>query len=98
MVRAKEKQGINTPTVKYAGVRSSTYGIKPFPSPQGWENAMKKMAGYLKGSTPCAIWIVGILERPDGCFLNFPAKGNNFQKIYFGETLFLWMIASNWKI
>ena len=44
--------------VKYAGARSSAYGIRPFPSPEGWINALKTMAGYFPGSTPVGIWIV----------------------------------------
>jgi hypothetical protein len=69
--------------VIYAGVRSSNYGIKPFPDPQGWQYAMEKMTDYYKGSTPCAIWIVGRLKRPKSCFLEFPGDSAKYTNISF---------------
>jgi len=67
----------------YAGVRSSSYGIKPFPDPQSWHVAMGIMSGYFKGSTPCAIWIVGEFKGPDTCRLFFPSDGNTYPCIQF---------------
>ncbi len=75
---------------KFAGVRSSSYGIKPFPSPEGWGNAMKTMAGYFPGSTPVAIWIVGRLNgRTTGVTLEFPSPhdGVDYGPLFtFSET------------
>ena len=63
-------------SIRYAGVRSSNYGISPFPSPGGWQNAMQTMAGYFPGSTPVGIWIVGPLGSNGGCRLEFPHPGD----------------------
>lgn len=70
----------------YAGVRSSSYGIKPFPEPQGWQKAMQTMSGYFEGSTPCAIWIVGKFEKNKACHLFFPSDGKVYTNIEF-ETV-----------
>jgi len=69
--------------VKYAGVRSSSYGVKPFPEPAGWQNAMEKMSNYYEGSTPCGIWIVGKLRRPKSCFLEFIGDSAQHNNISF---------------
>jgi hypothetical protein len=70
----------------YAGVRSSSYGIEPFPEPQGWEKAMQTMTGYFEGSTPCAIWIVGKFERNKACHLFFPSDGKTYTNIEFDDV------------
>jgi hypothetical protein len=67
----------------FAGVRSSNYGIKPFPEPPGWQNAIRKMTSYFEGTTPCAIWIVGELARPRDCHLFFPGDGKQYPHIVF---------------
>ncbi|NVM56373.1 MAG: hypothetical protein HWN66_21930 [Candidatus Helarchaeota archaeon] len=72
--------------VIYAGVRSSSYGIKPFPEPQEWQNAIETMSGYFEDSTPCAIWIVGKFKGPNECHLFFPSDGNNYTNIQFNDT------------
>jgi hypothetical protein len=59
--------------VTLAGVRSSAYGIRPFPSPEGWGKAMTTMSGYFPDSKPFAIWIVGRLNGGiQGVSLEFP--------------------------
>ncbi len=61
------------PGVKFAGARSSAYGIRPFPSTEGWTNGLKTMASYFPGSTPVAVWIVGRLHGASkGMSLEFP--------------------------
>ncbi|MBN2207415.1 MAG: hypothetical protein JW742_08425 [Candidatus Aminicenantes bacterium] len=72
-----------SPLVKYAGVRSSAYGIKPFPEPQEWIKAVSTMGDYFPGSTPCAVWIVGHLSRARACKLDFPAEGRSFPNVAF---------------
>ena len=72
--------------IKYAGARSSSYGIKPFPQPSEWQQVMNKMTENFKGSAPCAIWIVGKLFRPKGCLLEFPSNGKRFKDIGFIKT------------
>jgi hypothetical protein len=63
--------------VVYAGVRSSKYGIKPFPEPAAWERAIGAMTAYFPGSTPCGIWIVGTMSKtPRFARLEFPAGGS----------------------
>ena len=69
--------------VKYAGVRSSSYGIRPFPQPVGWQNAMEEMSNYYEGSTPCGIWIVGKVKRHKSCFLEFPGDSTKYTNISF---------------
>ena len=59
--------------MQFAGARSSAYGIRPFPSPEGWGRALKTMADYFPGSTPVGIWIVGRLNgRTTGMQVEFP--------------------------
>lgn len=80
-------QAVSIPSnVIYAGVRSSNYGIKPFPEPQGWQSAIDAMRGYFPGSTPCAIWIVGEFKRPKTCHLFFPSEGKAYPYLEFEET------------
>lgn len=74
-----------SPRVAFAGVRSSIYGIKPFPEPASWEKAIKAMAGHYPGSTPVAVWIVGHLGRPRDCVLEFPGDGQTYPNIQFAE-------------
>lgn len=69
--------------VVFAGVRSSSYGIKPFPEPAEWERAINAMSGYFPGATPGAIWIVGGFKRPTTCRLMFPSGGDVFPNIEF---------------
>jgi len=77
--------GAQASTVIYAGVRSSSYGISPFPSPEEWENYIKTMASYWPGSQPAAIWIVGTYpETGVACYLEFPAPdGGPYENIVF---------------
>ena len=70
--------------VIYAGARSSSYGIKPFPDPESWETALDTMSGYFPGSTPCAIWIIGVLHKNHkACRLEFPSDGKNYDDVVF---------------
>lgn len=69
--------------VKYAGARSSHYGIKPFPTAEEWAKVMFTMKDYYSGSTPCAIWIVGGFDRPRSCRLEFPSDGREYENIVF---------------
>lgn len=73
--------------LKWAGVRSSSYGAPtPFPSSAQWESAMKTMAGYFPGSTPSAtIWLVGEVDYDNhGMVLEFPRPndGVNYGPLY----------------
>jgi glucose/arabinose dehydrogenase len=59
--------------VTFAGVRSSGYGISPFPTQAGWVNAMTTMASYFPGSTPTGVWLVGEVDfASTGQLLEFP--------------------------
>ena len=63
--------------VRFAGARSSAYGIRPFPSPEGWADVLKTMAGYFPGSMPAGIWIVGRLHGANkGMAAEFPHPDN----------------------
>ena len=73
------------PNVKFAGARSSHYGIKPFPTPENWQQAMTLINNQFYHSTPCAIWIVGTID-PKGkrsCRLEFPSAGNSAINVAF---------------
>jgi len=73
------------PRVVYAGVRSSIYGLKPFPEPGSWQKAITAMAGHYPGAVPVAVWIVGHLGRPRDCVLEFPGDGRTYPNIQFTE-------------
>jgi hypothetical protein len=65
--------------VAWAGARSSSYGISPFPAPCGWTAAMNTMSSYFPYSTPSGVWIVGHLSG-NGVQLEFPKPndGKNY--------------------
>jgi len=70
--------------VIYAGVRSSKYGLTPFPDPAAWQTAIQAMTGYFPGAAPCAVWIVGTMaRRPLFTHLEFPADGKSYAHIEF---------------
>lgn len=74
--------------VKYSGVRSSSYGVSPFPSEQGWEYAFDKMESYFPGSQACGIWIIGNITG-NNCVLQFPKPENDsteYENIKFYST------------
>jgi len=73
----------DTAHVAWAGVRSSSYGINPFPSPGEWTSAMQTMSGYFTESSPCAIWIVGEIWGSRTCHLFFPSDGSAHPNISF---------------
>lgn len=63
--------------VKYTGIRSSSYGVVPFPSEEKWHYAFDKMRSYFPESQSCGIWIIGNISN-GGCSLQFPKpKGLN---------------------
>jgi hypothetical protein len=70
-----------------AGLRSSTYGINPFPDTTWWFNAVSDMASRFAGASPSAIWILGYTTN-DGCYLGFPNPNPKivYDKIYFSDT------------
>lgn len=71
--------------INYAGVRSSSYGIRPFPQEKIWEKAIKTMSLNYEGAMPAAIWIVGELSNDKGCRLFFPSNQNNYDNIIFNQ-------------
>lgn len=72
--------------IQYAGARSSNYGIKPFPSEAEWEKYLLKLASYFPHATPCAVWIVGVLDPPQSCLLEFPSPGPSYPNTVFSNT------------
>jgi hypothetical protein len=77
------KETMELKNIVFSGVRSSQYGIKPFPEPEEWQNAIRSMTGYFPGSAPCAIWIVGEFRRNKACHLYFPSEGEGYPNIEF---------------
>lgn len=66
-----------TVPVSFAGVRSSNYGIKPFPSEKEWAAYAEKVSESFPGSTPAFVWIVGHVEGngiQKNCMVNFPLE------------------------
>lgn len=64
--------------IKYAGARSSYYGIYPFPTGKQWSNINLNMAAQFDSAQTTAVWIVGGIRRDtvkhvDYCRLEFPA-------------------------
>jgi hypothetical protein len=70
--------------VVWAGVRSSQYGIKPFPPPEGWIKALDRMRDHFPGSAPTAIWIVGQMTKEGTSMrLFFPSGGKEVPHVAF---------------
>ncbi|MEA2008435.1 MAG: hypothetical protein U9O54_04900, partial [Chloroflexota bacterium] len=55
------------------GLRSSSYGISPFPAPEWWINSTASMAAPFEDASPSVVWIVGIIDGST-CRLNFPSE------------------------
>ena len=76
--------GQPTGNVGFAGVRSSSYGVDPFPDPAAWEAYTHVMSDAFPGSTPAALWIVGTIDEGiSGINLEFPSDGGSYAKISF---------------
>jgi hypothetical protein len=74
--------------VRWAGARSSSYGISPFPKPCGWDKADKELAGQFPGATAANVWIVGNIEN-NGITLQFPKPNDGRDygtRIKFAKT------------
>lgn len=74
--------------VAFTGLRSSSYGVKPFPSPEKWETAFDKMQSYFPESTPAGIWIVGNVNN-SSCALQFPKPSGtdySFEYMQFSNS------------
>jgi hypothetical protein len=72
--------------VGFAGVRSSSYGVDPFPDPFTWETCIRVMSDSFPGSVPTALWIVGTIdEEIGGVNLEFPSAGGSYPHISFSD-------------
>jgi hypothetical protein len=61
-----------------AGLRSSSYGISPFPPPDWWLDSSRSMAARFDGEpVPAVVWIVGVVAPGGYCWLNFPAPSGD---------------------
>lgn len=78
----KESSTVND--VKYSGLRSSSYGIEPFPHPKGWEHSFDMIQSYFPGSQACGIWIISNIDTNNSnCNVEFP-KNDGDSKDYKG--------------
>lgn len=72
-----------------AGLRSSSYGIEPFPPPEWWLDSAQDMAARFDGAVPAVVWIVGIVDEEIKCRLNFPPptdkQASDFENILFTD-------------
>ncbi|MCP4543676.1 MAG: hypothetical protein GY832_41715 [Chloroflexi bacterium] len=76
-----------------AGLRSSSYGISPFPTPEWWLNATSSMASrFQDDSAPSVVWIVGVVQSST-CWLNFPAPSED-EKHKYPNILFSYRDAN----
>lgn len=77
----------DTNSVVRAGLRSSTYGINPFPDTTWWYNVTTDMAARYPGSSPAVIWILGYIVNNNYCSLDFPNPnpGTSYNKISFSS-------------
>jgi len=74
-------------SLERAGLRSSIYGINPFPNSTWWFNASSDMAARFSGSSAAVIWILGYTTN-NGCYLGFPHPNpdSTYNRIYFSGT------------
>jgi hypothetical protein len=74
-----------TPALR-AGLRASSYGIRPFPDSEWWTESSLSMASRFEGASPALVWIVGTVDGRY-CWLNFPApegkKSSDYENILF---------------
>ena len=76
--------GLPAGVVGFAGVRSSSYGVDPFPDPAAWEAYARAMSDAFPGSVPCALWVVGTIdEAASGINLEFPSDGGPYEHVTF---------------
>ncbi len=68
-----------------AGLRSSPYGISPFPAPDWWVNSITDMASRFQDATPATVWTIGEVLFPVDCGLGFPnpTPGTTYPNIVF---------------
>jgi hypothetical protein len=71
------------------GLRSSPYGISPFPAADWWVNSTLDMASRFPGSTPEVVWVVGEVLFPVDCGLSFPnpTPGTSYPNIVFKSSV-----------
>ena len=72
-----------------AGLRSSDYGISPFPAPTWWVNSIKSMASRFHDSTGSSILVVVEIdgETGPGCWAHFPKPdGRTYPGVRFDAT------------
>jgi len=78
---SEETPGRIFPNVAYTGVRSSRYGLEPFPEPAEWEKATKIMVSHFDNAKPSIIWVIGRLKNEKFCWLEFPVKNKKYPNI-----------------
>lgn len=67
--------------VRYSGLRSSSYGVEPFPYPAGWEHAFDEIQSFFPGSEACGIWIIGTIDTSNSnCNLEFPRNEGDIKE------------------
>jgi len=76
-------QSAKVEKLKYAGVRSSSYGIRPFPNAKKWQQTIANINKRFDSSESCAIWIVGVMNGKRECRLEFPSDKKNSRNIVF---------------
>ncbi|MEM5947554.1 hypothetical protein WKV44_03250 [Spirochaetia bacterium 38H-sp] len=76
------------PKIGLAGARASSYGIRPFPSPQEWIKISKEAQERLGGRQPSLIWILGevnMLRGKASCTLDMQPLETQSKYIKFNN-------------
>ena len=55
------------------------------PAPSYWANVGASASGKFSGSTPAAIWVVGLAQAEGGCYLTFPSSGQ-YSNVLFAPS------------
>ena len=78
---------ISSPAGLRTGLRSSPYGIDPFPDSSWWTSSIASMNGRFPGSAPATIWTVCEVSRSSAaCHFPDPTPGETHSDIKFSAT------------
>jgi hypothetical protein len=72
-----------------AGLRSSDYGISPWPAPSWWVNSVSSMASRFSGATGTGLFVVVEIDgmTGPGCWAHFPnPDGGTYPGVRFDDT------------
>jgi hypothetical protein len=78
---------ISSPARLRTGLRSSPYGIDPFPDASWWISSIASMSGRFPGSAPATIWTVCEVTRSSAaCHFPDPTPAETYTDIEFSAS------------